>query len=480
MSDKGIGRRKFLKVLGSGTAVAGAAGSGVLGGAAGLGALLGTPRVLGATDRGVVVESEAEYGPFPVEQLIGDRYPYEFDPDKLRQMREKYTMFSRNVWDPVRQSRPELTESISDQNLVDGEGKVPNQTRLDYALMAAAWRHASMGGSTDYDWEGVGGQVRGAGLDRMGPWDPSDLDMNWEEATMAVRHAALFYGASLAGVAELNPLWLYSDHFAPIQEDRERTIPVHYGGDRFEQGEYAWYIPESMNRVIALAFEEDYHAIANSPGRLASAATGNGYSRMAVTSSQLSDFIRGLGYRAIPAGNGVGLSIPMAIDAGLGQLGRMGLLVTPKYGPRVRIAKVITDMPLIPSPRIDFGVTEFCEVCMLCAHECPSESVTAGPMTYEGPAASNNPGARKWYTEVEGCYDFNGFSCSNCKRVCPFNKPNNSWLHRMIRKGIEGRLVGADQVMVKLDQASGYGSQREDAEFWKMDGSKSITARERM
>jgi len=333
---------------------------------------------------------------------------------------------------------------------------------------------------SDYDWDGVGGQVRGAGLDRMGPWNPADLDMSWDDATLAVRHAALFYGASLAGVAELNPLWIYSDHFSPSRDDRERTIPVHYGGDRFEQADDAWYIPGSMNRVIALAFEEDFHAMSNSPGRLASAAVGNGYSRMAITSSQLSDFIRGLGYRAIPAGNGVGLSIPMAIDAGLGQLGRMGLLVTPKYGPRVRIAKVITDMPLVPNSTIDFGVEEFCEACMLCADACPSESVAKGPMTWEGESESNNPGVHKWYTKPEGCYDFNGFSCSNCKRVCPFNKPNNSWLHRVIRGMIQGRMVPADRVMVELDQASGYGEQTQAGEFWEMDGTKSITAREKM
>ena len=101
-------------------------------------------------------------------------------------------------------------------------------------------------------------------------------------------------------------------------------------------------------------------------------------------------------------------------------------------------------------------------------------------MTFEGPSPSNNPGVRKWYTEVAGCYDFNGFSCSNCKRVCPFNKPNNSWLHRMIRGVIEARLVGADRVMVRLDRASGYGAQAEDRAFWEMDGTKSISARERM
>jgi hypothetical protein len=93
----------------------------------------------------------------------------------------------------------------------------------------------------------------------------------------------------------------------------------------------AWYIPRTMNRVVALGFEEYFLGIANSPGRLASAAVGDGYSRMAVTSTTLAQFIRHLGYRAIPAGNGFGLSIPIAIDAGLGELGRNGLLMTPKY-----------------------------------------------------------------------------------------------------------------------------------------------------
>ncbi len=461
-------RRDFLGLMGTGSAALGV----------GMGVGLTAPSVLGATEAGVLVESESEYGDFLVEQLSGGQFPYQVDPQVMRRMSEKATMFSRNVWDPERIEALRTQPNVMRQNLIEGEGKVPNQTRLDYALMAAAWRHASMDGSRDYDWDGISGQS--SMVARMGRWDPADLDMTWEEVTLAVRHAALFYGASLAGVAKLNPFWIYSDHFSPTREDRERTIPVVSEGERFEQTEDAWYLPESMNRVIALAFEEDYHAIANSPGRLASAAVGNGYSRMAITSSQLSDFIRGLGYRAAPAGNGLGLSIPIAVDAGLGQLGRMGLLVTPKYGPRVRLAKVITDMPLVPNAPIDFGVDEFCEACMLCADDCPSESVTKGPKTWEGSSASNHPGTLKWYTKVEGCYDFNGFSCSNCKRVCPFNKPNNSWLHRVIREMIEGRLITADRLMVTLDQASGYGVQTEDTEFWKMDGQKSITAREKM
>jgi reductive dehalogenase len=462
--SESINRRDFLRIMG-------------LGGVA-FGAALKAPRLVGKVPGGVLVESEELYGGFLVKKLTGDEYPYEIDPNVIQQMSEKFTVFSRNHWDPARADRPELTENLTKERLVDGEGKVPNQTRLDYALMAASWATSAMRGGPQYEWELQTGMIRGMGLTDLGPWDPADLDMTWEEASLAVKHAALFYGASLAGVAELNPLWLYSDHYAGTEEDPEHVIPVVRDTDRFEKTEEAYYIPSSMNRVIALAFEEDFAGISNSPGRLASAAVGNGYSRMANTAFFMAEFIRALGYRALPAGNGIGLSIPIAIDAGLGEVGRLGLLITPKYGPRVRLAKVITDMPLVPDARISFGVTEFCEACKLCAENCPSEAITAGAKSWEGTSPSNNPGAHKWYVKVDNCYDFNGFSCSNCKRVCPFNKPNNSWLHKMTRRIVEVGSGALDGVMVTLDQASGYGKQVQDTEFWEMDPENTITGRD--
>lgn len=458
-------RRDFLKWFSGGTAC--------------LGLSTTAPTLLGRTREGMALESPREYGSLPVERLFGGNKPYQIDSGTLRPMREKMTVFSRNMWDPERRIILDAAEDLSHKRLVEGKGRIPENTRLDYALMAASWSYAHSGGIT-YRWDGPSGMARGEGLGDLGPWNPRDIDMSWKDATRAVKHAALFYGASLAGVAELNPLWIYSDILAPRKKNREHVLPVLTEGERYEKTKEAWYIPRSMNRVISLAFEEDFHAISNSPGKLASAAVGDGYSRMAVTSSTLAEFIRGLGYRALPAGNGVGLSIPIAIDAGLGELGRMGLLVTPKFGPRVRLAKVITDMPLLPDLPIRFGVTEFCETCMLCAEHCPSGSISEGPRTWRGGSRSNNAGVFKWYITPETCFDYNGFSCSNCKRVCPFTKPNNSWLHRIVREVIKGRIKPLNDLMVNMDQASGYGEQLSDREFWKRDGHKSITAREKM
>jgi len=467
MKYNAIDRRSFLQLLSFGGAV--------------LGSGFSIPTVVGRSSKGALVESVGEYGSFLVEKMTDGSYPYEYDSQVLKKMSEKNNTFSRNGWAPDRMNRPELTENLTHEYLVKGGGKIPNQTRLDYALMAASWRAARSDSNTSsYGWNIQPGMVSGLRLPELGKWDPADIDMTWEDVSRAVKHAALFFGASQAGIAHLNPLWIYSDHYAPVKEDRARAIQVLSDGDRFEQTNDAWYIPESMNRVIVFIFEEDYLSIANSPGRLASAAVGNGYSRMAFTSGTLADFIRALGYRAIPGGNGVGLSIPMAIDAGLGEIGRNGLLITPKYGPRVRIAKVITDMPLVSDTPINFGVSDFCKECKLCADQCPSSALSKGERTWEGKSPTNNPGVLKWYIESEKCYDFHGFSCSNCKNVCPFNKPNNSWLHKLTRKMVEGRISVANKLMIKLDQASGYGEQFNDTEFWRMDGHKSITARESM
>ena len=266
MTNININRRSFMQMLGAGAAT--------------LAAGLSAPRVIARTANGVLVQSEEEYGQIIVEKLDKGNFPYRYNPDIIRPFSEKNTVFSRNIWAPDRQNRPETKENLTYINLIENKGLLPDQTRLDYALMQAAWHYARSG--SPYGWQPEGSSRM---FGRMGPWDPADLDMNWEEATRAVKHAGLFYGASQAGVAELNPLWMYSDHFSPSREDRERILPVLCDGERFEKTEEAWFIPRSLNRVIALAFEEDYSAMASSPGRLASAATGNGYSRMAVTAT---------------------------------------------------------------------------------------------------------------------------------------------------------------------------------------------------
>ncbi|MBW1800334.1 MAG: hypothetical protein JRJ85_06345 [Deltaproteobacteria bacterium] len=93
----------------------------------------------------------------------------------------------------------------------------------------------------------------------------------------------------------------------------------------------------------------------------------------------MTGFIRNLGFDAIDCSiNDVALSVPMAMQAGLGDIARNGLLVTRKYGCRIRLDNVITNLPLVPDEPVDFGVTEFCRSCEIRAEKCPSQSILYG------------------------------------------------------------------------------------------------------
>ena len=63
------------------------------------------------------------------------------------------------------------------------------------------------------------------------------------------------------------------------------------------------------------------------------ASTSAGYSWSGLTAVSLAEAVRFMGYVAIPCMNETAMSVPLAIDAGLGQLGRLGYLITPWFGP---------------------------------------------------------------------------------------------------------------------------------------------------
>jgi reductive dehalogenase len=455
MTERELNRRRFLKRIGS-TALA-----------------IPAAVVVGKIGEAELVASPSEYGDFLVRRLPKGQPPYRVDESRYQRFDQRHETFSRGHWDP------EVIESESPfegAELSHIQNNDPGYTRLDYAFSSASWTVAqslgsgagAIGGSNGglYSWQPLGGSP----MDEMPPWDGSDFTA--EETSHIVKKAALFYGASLTGIAELDERWIYSHRFTKYFSDPIRIhTPIRIDDVEAptELEDRTLVIPKSMRHVIVLAFEMDADAIATYPGGPGAAATGNGYSRMTFTAACLAEFIRGLGYHAIPCGNCTGLSIPMAIDAGLGELGRLGLLITPKYGPRVRLAKVITDMPLVPDQSISFGVTEFCEVCGRCAEDCPGKAIPKGERTEEPIDISNSPGIFRWPVDHPKCHLVwaqTGMDCANCIRVCPFNKPEG-WVHDATRLLIGANNHTVDQAMLKLDETSGFGEQADPREYWK-------------
>ncbi len=146
---------------------------------------------------------------------------------------------------------------------------------------------------------------------------------------------------------------------------------------------------------------------------------------------QLALLIRRLGWRARAHidGNYLVCCPLVARDAGLGEIGRMGLLMTPRLGPRVRLAVVTCDLPLVPTRRrADPTVEDFCRLCRKCADVCPSGAIEAGEPRQEG-------GGNRWQIDQAACYALwceVGTDCARCVQCCPYSHPD-SWLHRPVR-----------------------------------------------
>lgn len=467
MSKKKLSRRDFLKFAGA------------------AGAALPLTHVVGKVDGDNILYSPEKYGGFLVRQRAANDPPYEVDDAMYQRFNQKNEVFSRVRWDPVIQESEAPFDSVTPENIM---GNVKGKTRLDYAFYTAAWTVATtigsgagaVGGSNGglYSWNKLGG-FTGALYNLPPRMDYGDRSV--EEMSDIMKTAAKFYGASLAGIAEVDERWFYSHRFtkgrgenfepginAEIIYDENATSPA-----ELEDG--TLIIPKSMKYVIALAFEMDADGMATYIAGPGAAATGNGYSRMSFTAACVAEMIRGMGYQAIPSGNCTGMSVAVAVDAGLGELGRHGLLMTPKYGPRVRLAKVYTDMPLVPDQPISFGADKFCEICAKCAEHCPSGAIPSEPektweATYDAPShISSNPGVKKWYVNTPACHLVwaqSGMDCSLCIRTCPFNKPE-SWLHEATRALIGADSAAIDEVILALDDASGFGEQKDPDEFWK-------------
>jgi reductive dehalogenase len=249
-----------------------------------------------------------------------------------------------------------------------------------------------------------------------GPVAENQIPGSPEDYSQTVKYLGVHYGALEVGIASLKPGHIYSHIGRGTGEyGSEVILPHQYG--------------------IAFTGEMDFDLTASAPHPPITMESGRQYVEMARVAVQLAAFIRMLGYsaRAHIDGNYRVIAPLVARDAGLGEIGRMGLLMTPKLGPRVRIGVVTTDLPLIPDPYIPDGSTlDFCRICKKCAHNCPSQSISHQDRVV-------NNGVLRWKINAESCYHYwtvVGTDCGKCMAVCPYSHPDN-WIHNLVRRGIK-------------------------------------------
>ena len=211
----------------------------------------------------------------------------------------------------------------------------------------------------------------------------------------------------------------------------KKFIYCHKGRFDYNYGEK---IKLGHQNVLVFLVEMNFERMSDAPKASTIFESANQYYEAAVISKTLEAIILELGCdaKAHYDANYDLILPPFAVNAGLGELGRNNILIADKFGSRVRIGAVTTNLTLDYDNPISIGADSFCDVCKKCATSCPTKALSINNK-------STVRGIEKWTTNVENCYSlwrFYGTDCGICMAVCPFSHRNN-WFHYIIRKVVK-------------------------------------------
>jgi reductive dehalogenase len=288
--------------------------------------------------------------------------------------------------------------------------------------LADAWSNAVAGSFEDHEGEFT--------FQHLFPPEPTGPPEEWDfrgirrekpmrfkspkHASELIKKVTHTFGATLVGITKLNPHWCYQGRLRGVGEVKYAK-PAHW--------EYA----------IVFATPHEWDQLYSVP---AYGTSYDAYSRERMIAGNLEIFLHELGYPArchVPPSFFDVVLPPIAIDAGLGEVGRNGLVITPELGPNARLACVTTNVPMEVDKPIDIGVAKFCAKCKICADKCPSGSISS----------KSEPGVvrgyKRWAINQESCFhtwasvaNSHPKGCRICLAVCPYTRKNN-WMHSLSR-----------------------------------------------
>ncbi len=258
-----------------------------------------------------------------------------------------------------------------------------------------------------------------------GPVAPVKQEISPERAAEKVKGFAKHLGADLVRIGPLNPLYVYTN-IGKTWHDSARSF-----------GQPIECVHKS---AVSVAVGINPRMIETGPILPEVVEIMRVYVKLASIAVQLAGYIRALGYpaRANVMPNYEVLAIPIAIDAGMGELGRHGIMITKELGSALKLATITTDLPLAyDSPR-DIGVEEFCKDCKICAETCPSGAISQG-------APKELRGVQRWSINPEACFSVwndTGTDCGVCVASCPWTNPRTRFHRLMVEVASRKRKAG--------------------------------------
>lgn len=107
--------------------------------------------------------------------------------------------------------------------------------------------------------------------------------------------------------------------------------------------------------------------------------------------------------------------------SGLGAIGKSGLFISTKNGPRVRLGTILTNYPFKTEP---FEPVDPCGDCKLCALSCPAMAITGESWSPYSPLSKIlDAKACSDYMKKEFQHIGRGVVCGICMKVCPKGRP---------------------------------------------------------
>lgn len=102
--------------------------------------------------------------------------------------------------------------------------------------------------------------------------------------------------------------------------------------------------------------------------------------------------------------------------AGIGTVSRSHNLLTPEFGPRVRLVSVFTAAEIEPDKVLE---EDLCINCRLCAKCCPAGALKADTETSGGYYSMDTPACVSWHQALT---KRRAYPCGICTKVCPVGK----------------------------------------------------------
>ena len=172
--------------------------------------------------------------------------------------------------------------------------------------------------------------------------------------------------------------------------------------------------------AIALGLPMDREKMLTVPGHTAAMEVQRVYTQGSYLTVDLTRYIRSLGWpaKALPVNSSSEyMHIPIAIAAGIGELGKHGSLICKEYGSNFRLTTVVTDLPLVTDEPVDIGVEDICATCQACSIGCPPDAIFSEKQWVRG--------TKKWYVDFDKCvpYFSSTYGCGICLEVCPWSEP---------------------------------------------------------